>query len=287
VSFWTAFSDARPEDVVYIHNRPEFASAIHLAYPRRRFKLILHMHNSHLLHHSNEFARCADLTVFCSAFLLQEARQYVGDIRSTVIHNGADSSCFFPANPGAPPGPPTVLFVGRLLPIKGVHVLVEAMRILQQRGSAARALFVGSAEFGSDKDTPYLTGIKASAPDNVTFLPYETGAKLGAEFRRATLFCCPSVFNEPFGMTNVEAMASGLPTVASDVGGIPEVFREGGALLVPPSDPEKLADALDLVLLDGDLRNRLAREGQRSFQKNFTWNVVREKYHDAVESVAA
>jgi len=289
VSFFlrTAFSEAAPEDIVYVHNRPEFAAAIQAAYPRRRFKLILHMHNSHLLHHPKEFARCADLTVFCSSFLLQEARRCVGEIRSTVIPNGADGSCFFPANLEGRRGPPTVLFVGRLIPIKGAHVLVEAMRILQQRGSAARALLVGSPAFGSDKDTPYLRGIKASAPDNVAFSPYTTGAKLAGEFRRATVFCCPSVFDEPFGMTNVEAMASGLATVATEVGGIPEVFCEGGALLVPPGDPEKLADALDCVLGNRDLRSRLAREGQQSFQKNFTWNVVREKYRDALESVAA
>jgi len=283
----TAFSAAAPEDVVYVHNRPEFAAAIHFAYPRRRFKLILHMHNTHLQSHPKEFARCADLTVFCSAFLLRQARQCVGEIRSTVIPNGADGSCFFPANPGGLPGPPTVLFVGRLIPIKGAHVLVEAMRILQQRGSAARALLVGSPVFGSTKDTPYLRGIKASAPDNVAFSPYKTGDQLAGEFRRATVFCCPSVFDEPFGMTNVEAMASGLPTVATQVGGIPEVFREGGALLVPPGDPAKLADALDYVLGDRDLRSRLVREGQQSFRKNFTWNVVREKYRGALESVAA
>jgi spore coat protein SA len=289
VSFFlrTAFSEAAPEDIVYVHNRPEFAAAIQAAYPRRRFKLILHMHNSHILHHPKAFARCADLTVFCSSFLLQEARQFVGEIRSAVVPNGADGSCFFPANPGGLPGPPTVLFVGRLVPVKGAHVLLEAMRILRQRGSAARARLVGSAAFGSDKDTPYVRGIKASAPDNVTFSPYKTGDKLAGEFRRATVFCCPSVFDEPFGMTNVEAMASGLPTVATEVGGIPEVFREGGALLVPPGDPEKLADALDYVLLDRDLRSRLVREGQQSFRKNFTWNVVREKYRDALESVAA
>jgi spore coat protein SA len=289
ISFFlrTAFSQATAEDVVYVHNRPEFAAAIHAAYPQRRFKLILHMQNSHLLHHSREFARCADLTVFCSAFLLQEARQRVGEIRSTVIPNGADGSCFFPANLGGPPGPPTVLFVGRLIPIKGAHVLVEAMRILQQRGCAARALLVGSPAFGSHKDTPYLRGIKVSAPDNVAFSPYKTGDQLAGEFRRATVFCCPSIFEEPFGMTNVEAMASGLPTVAAEVGGIPEVFREGGALLVPPGDPEKLAAALEQVLGDHHLRSRLAREGRRSFRKNFTWQVVREKYREALESVAA
>jgi len=287
MSLRTAFSHALPEDVVYVHNRPEFAAAIHCAYPRRRFKLVLHMQNSHLLHHPKEFARCADLTVFCSTFLLQEARQYVGEIRSAVIPNGADASCFFPGNLEALADPPIVLFVGRLIRLKGAHVLVEAMRLLQQRGSSARAIFVGSAVFGINQDTPYLREMKGCAPSNVVFAPYKTGVKLAEEFRRATVFCCPSVFEEPFGMVNVEAMASGLPIVATDVGGIPEVFCEGGALLVPRGDPERLADALERLLLNRDIRSRLAREGRQSFRKNFTWDVVREKYYAALASLTA
>jgi len=62
---------------------------------------------------------------------------------------------------------------------------------------------------------------------------------------------------------------------------------ERGSRNVSLKSIEKLADALDYVLLDCDLRSRLVREGRQSFQKNFTWNVVREKYRDALESVAA
>jgi glycosyltransferase involved in cell wall biosynthesis len=82
-------------------------------------------------------------------------------------------------------------------------------------------------------------------------------------------------------------MACGLPAVATAVGGVPEVFAEGGALLVPPDQPEKLADALHIVMTDPDVRTRLGREGQLSFQKNFTWDAVRTKYLYALASLAA
>lgn len=289
-SLRSAFRSASTEDVVYVHNRPEFAAAIHAAYPHRRFKLVLHMHNSHLVHHPKEFAHCADLTAFCSAFLREQAHQCVGEIRSAVIPNGADAACFYPRKgTGDLPASvvPAILFVGRLVPAKGAHVLVEAMRILDQRRIAAQAVIVGSATFGDDTETPYVRELKASAPSNVVFSVYKTGARLAEEFRQATIFCCPSVFEEPFGMVNVEAMACGLPIVASEVGGIPEVFREGGALLVPPGNPAKLADGLERLLLDRDLRTRLAREGQASFRRNFTWDVVRQKYRSVLESLAA
>jgi len=278
--------EAAAGDVVYVHNRPGFAAAIESAYPHRQFKLVLHMQNSHLLHQPKEFAQCADLTVFCSEFLMQEARKHVGEIRSALIPNGADGSYFFPDNLHGSTDPPTVLFVGRLVVAKGPHVLMDAMRILQKRGTCARAVIVGSAAFGDDKQTSYVRGLRDSAPSNVEFRPYATGVKVADEFRQATVFCCPSVFEEPFGMVNVEAMACGLPVVASAVGGIPEVFREGGALLVPSSNPEKLANALDHVLRNRDLRTQLAAEGQRSFRKNYTWDVVRRKYLDALALIA-
>jgi spore coat protein SA len=283
----TVFTHAAPGDVIYVHNRPEFAAAIHAACPGRQFKLVLHMHNSHLLLHPGEYARCADLTAFCSAFLLDQARQCVGEIRSTVIPNGADGACFFPGDSLAQTCRPTVLFVGCLTPAKGAHVLTEAMRILQRRGSGARAVVVGSAAFGADRETSYVRRLKADAPANVEFAPYQTGSALAGHYRQATVFCCPSVFEEPFGMVNVEAMACGLPVVAAEAGGIPEVFREGGALLVARNDPATLADALDRMLRDAGLRTRLAQEARRSYRKNFTWEVVRGKYIEALASLAA
>lgn len=276
------FEQAAPTDVVYVHNRPEFAAAIQDAYPRRRFKLVLHMHNSHLLYAPKQFAKCADLTAFCSAFLRDEAQQAVGAIRSAVIPNGADAECFFPGRSASCADFPTVLFVGRLIEEKGPHVLIEAMRILQREGIQARAVIVGGASFGPAQETAYTRRLKSEAPSNVEFSPYVTGAALAEHFRAASVFCCPSVFEEPFGMVNVEAMASGVAVVATRVGGIPEIFAEGGGLLVAPADPAELAGALKTLLRDPMLRERLAGEGRRSFQRNFTWEAVRGKYHQAL-----
>jgi spore coat protein SA len=134
---------------------------------------------------------------------------------------------------------------------------------------------------GSD----YLRTLKERKPENVEFGEYVTGETLGDEFRQASIFCCPSVWNEPFGMVNVEAMACGLPIVASAVGGIPEIFRHGGAMLVPGGSVSALADALEILITDPARRKEIAAEGTRSFEEHFRWAVIRDEYMQLVETL--
>jgi spore coat protein SA len=272
------FRLACDKDVIYVHNRPEIAAGIAKAYPKRTFRLVLHMHNSHLLNYPEGHGRSADLTVFCSEFLRTEARKKLPGLASAVVPNGADEQKFYPA---LTPALPTILFVGRLVPEKGIDVFLSAMRLLPE----AKAFVVGSTGFGNQDESEFLRKLKRDAPHNVTFSKYTSGRDLAEKFRSASIFCCPSTFNEPFGMVNVEAMACGLPVVATRVGGIPEVFREGGALLVPPRDSAKLAQALRSLLDNPALRRDLAQEGLASFQRNFRWQSVRSQYQRSLSAL--
>ena len=269
-------------DVLYIHNRPEYVLALpDVAKRKTKYKVVLHMHNDHLVNlTASEKARLhPDLTVFNSEFLAQQGRRVVGNLEDTaVLYNGADESCFYPPLYANDTLPVTVLYVGRLIPEKGVHVLVEAMRLLQQQGFSAVARIVGSVGFGDDRGSAYLERLQATAPTNVKFIPYTAGKALADEFREAAIFCCPSLWEEPFGMVNVEAMASGLPVVATDAGGIPEIFAEGGGLLVPRDSIEALATALQRLILEPALRRHLAREGFANYQKRFRWSVISAGY---------
>ena len=281
--FRKTFSAATSRDVVYVHNRPEYVRALLRAYPRRQFKILLHMHNSHLAEarHTPQ----ADLNVFCSEFLEREAKQKFTPFRSAVIPNGADENCFYPASQPEQRAIPRILFVGRLVKDKGVDVLISAMKLLRERNIQAEARVVGSARFGDNAEDAYTRHVKALAPPNVVFSTYKVGSALGNEYRAADIFCCPSVFNEPFGMVNVEAMASRLPVVATEVGGVPEIFRHGGAMLVPPNNPSKLAEALATLIQQRDLRVALGRQGYSSFTNNFRWEVVRKRYDRTLESM--
>jgi glycosyltransferase involved in cell wall biosynthesis len=98
-------------------------------------------------------------------------------------------------------------------------------------------------------------------------------------YKSADVFCLPSTMTtESFGIVNLEAMASGLPIVASRIGGIPDVLKDGeNGLLVPPRDHEALANAIVYLLENEDMRSKMSENG-REFVKSYTWNRIAEAY---------
>ena len=109
-------------------------------------------------------------------------------------------------------------------------------------------------------------------------LPITFRVQLAAEFRKAQIFCCPSTWSEPFGMVNVEAMATALPVIATAVGGIPEIFQEGGGLLIPSNSPGALAAAIELLLKDSPSAVNCRRKDIGHFKnatagRRFTLNI--------------
>ena len=275
-------------DVVVVHNRPEYVFAIQNEVKQRGARLVLHMHNSHL-QTTPAFLRRrlqADRFVFVSEFLRSELSDDVYiSARSAVLTVGADAQVFFPKSTKDASEPPVVLFVGRLIPEKGIHVLLDAMKLLAQRGVSARARIVGSPKIGSSEPSSYWNRLKSMSGPNVEFASYVSGPALAEEYRFATVFCCPSVWDEPFGMVNLEAMATALPVVATRTGGIPEIFREGGAVLVEKDSSVALADALQFVLENPAVQQELGRLGHASFHKNFSWHAVRQRYEELLEGL--
>jgi spore coat protein SA len=277
-------------DTVYIHNRPEFALALSSMCRRKGARIVLHLQNSHLQTVPARYQSSLDVDamVFCSSFLKKEALRYVERVDTAVIiPNGADEKCFFPARTTATgeTSKPVVLFVGRLVPEKGIHVFIDALRLLMERGVGASGKIIGSTGFGHNRSSEYVDSIKRNLPSNVRFAEYVSGDGLAEEFRRATIFCCPSVFNEPFGMVNVEAMATRIPVVATAVGGIPEIFQQGGGILVPPGSAVELADAVELLLNNPEKRQELSEQGYQSYKSQFRWQQIRQQYRDLVRQV--
>jgi spore coat protein SA len=281
----------RHGDIVWIHNRPDFAVALTPYVHRAGGKVILHLHNSHLAEWPRALMEqvSVDRLVFVSEFLLEQARRRFPLLGiSAVLYNGADSDIFYPARSRRDEAKiPTVLFAGRLVRDKGVHILIDAMRLLEQRGVRIRAHIVGASNFGRSGATKYVAMIQRNAPSNVTFLPYRSGVALGDLFRDADIFCSPSIWDEPFGLVNVEAFASALPVVSTLGGGISEILRDGGGILVERGSAEKLASALQRLAEDGKLRAALGRQGYASFQERFTWSIARKQVQDICRSVSS
>lgn len=282
----------QPGDVLYVHNRPECAGPLAEIAERRGIQLVLHMHNSLLLRANRgqiDALRNVPI-VFCSEFLRAEAASaYPNHFQRTFrVYNGADHDKFFAAEDSLRRDKdhvPTILFSGRIVPIKGVHVLVDAMRLLAERNVRVKCRIVGAAGFGSVRRSRYLRRLEQVCPANTEFVGYLGGQQLAAALRSADVFCAPSVWDDPFPLAPLEAMASGLPVVASRAGGIPEALGYGGGMLVKQNDAIALADVLEELVGNPELRARLGSEALAAVRGNFLWTHVREQYNGVMQEI--
>jgi len=278
-------------DVLWVHNDRKHAAALTGFAKENGASLVLHMHNSIPTYTSRkvicELAKVK--IVCCSNFLRVETERNFPELKvCRVLLNGADAKLFSPREnaPGAAnEAPRQILFAGRLVKEKGVHVLLDAMRELERRGVAARCWVVGSTGFGGSTPDQYVKKLQRNAPASVEFLGYKSGPELAQIFRDSSIYAAPSVWNDPFPLAILEALASGLPVVASRRGGIPEAFIDGGGILVNPDSASALADAFERILSDTTLRKRLAMEARASFLKNFTWTIVGQGYREVINSL--
>jgi spore coat protein SA len=192
-----------------------------------------------------------------------------------------------------------LLFAARMVPEKGLHILLQAFRAIHEAGHHQTELFVaGTTRLGYSSRTaldqirpelsPYDQQIAAlSAGLPVHFLGNIPFRELPLFYRAGDIFVCPSTWQEPFGRTNVEAMDAGLPIVASAVGGIPETVRHDyNGLLVPPEDVEALTQALTRLILDGALRQRFSQAGQEMIAR-FEWSVLTRQVEQIYEAILA
>src|SRR5215204_3548996 len=217
--------------------------------------------------------------------------------RVHVIHNGIDPIEYRPVKGrealvryGIDPTRPYVLFVGRITRQKGIIHLVNAipaidpqLQIVLCAGAPdtpeiSREMENGIAKAAAQRHSVIWVRDMVPRPDVIQL------------YTHAAVFCCPSVY-EPFGIINLEAMACETAVVASAVGGIPEVVVPGetGLLVDPhlkpdtfdPEDPARfardLADAINTVALNEDMRTTFGRNGRRRVEEHFSWVAIAEQ----------
>jgi spore coat protein SA len=168
-----------------------------------------------------------------------------------------------------------LLYVGRLTPIKGVHVLIEAFREIHQRMPEVRLIITGSSFFGSKTKTAYekkLMSLAEPVKNAIIFTGYLPHEKLKYLYSAVNVVVFPSVGPEAFGLVMLESMAAGTFLVASRVGGIPEVLESGdNGLLVEPGDAIDLAHAVCWVLDNPDEKHRMESAARQKILDGFTW----------------
>jgi glycosyltransferase involved in cell wall biosynthesis len=149
----------------------------------------------------------------------------------------------------------------------------------------AKLVIGGTTGFGTHKETPYVRSVRRAAfelqavhPGCVSFPGYiHHDKELPGYFQRATIFTSPSLFQEPFGMVNAEAMACGTPVVGSGRGGIPEVLGAAGVLIDPESSIE-YALALSGLLGWPERCAQLGRASVDRVRALFDWGVIAEEW---------
>ena len=162
---------------------------------------------------------------------------------------------------------PYVLYTGNIKPHKNVDRLIEAFAILRRRGSGDLKLLIIGDEISKYPNLRRLVH-RFQLHQHVRFLGFVPDATLAVLYRLTSVFVFPSLY-EGFGLPPLEAMASGVPVVTSNVSSLPEVVGDA-ALLIDPMDAGAIADAMGRVLSDADLRAELIRRGHERV-KTFSW----------------
>jgi glycosyltransferase involved in cell wall biosynthesis len=180
-----------------------------------------------------------------------------------------------PAHAEWPTQPGKILFVGRLIPRKGVRYLVEAMAHLEH--PSVQLVIVGGGPQQTDlEELARSNGIA----ERVIFAGRVSDEALQEHYRTCQIFVLPSIVDptgdtEMLGMVLLEAMRYRKPVIASNVGGIPDIVQDGeNGLLTPEKDPTALATALKRLLSDRELSSTLGARGYAYAQAHFGWDAV-------------
>ena len=210
--------------------------------------------------------------------------------RTRVVYNGLDLAAFDqavarPADlPLSEGDGPVIGTVSYLIPWKGQEIFLRAAALLAGAHPSWRFVVVGDPifQFRGERDRLEALAAELGIRDRVAFAGHreDIPAVMGA----LDLFVLPSLY-EPFGRVLIEAMGARLPIVASRAGGVPEIVLDGETgVLVPPGEPEALADAIAGLVIDRERADRLASAGrarvERCFSLEATVTGVLEAYED-------
>lgn len=308
---------ARRCDVIHVPNYSQFLPILRAFNPAAR--LVLHMHCEWLTQSPRAVIaprlRQAHRIVSVSAYLTETIRARFPEYadRCRTVPNGVDVPAF--AAGARPPatGCRRVLFVGRVSPEKGVHDLLAAFRLLAAEDPGLHLDIVGARR---PLSLDFLLSLSADAAvaDLARFYDGRTATDYGAylqhylaeaglegrvrfwgvlpypgmvaAYQQADVLVNPS-YSESFGMSLIEAMASGVPVIATRIGGMPEIVEGSGAgRLVERGDAPALAEAVRGVLADEAGRQRMGQAGRQHAQAHYSWERVAEDWRRLYQGLA-
>ena len=164
------------------------------------------------------------------------------------------------SQPAPHDGPPTILYVGALAEEKGLLFLPEALGLIKEQVPNVKLALCGRGPLEERLKHEFASRQLSASVDFKGFVDH---SRMVDQYRSAHVFVLPSIWSEQFGLVGPEALACGVPCVASNVGGIPEWLQDGKwGYLVPPRDSHALAERVVRLLLDRDNRLRFGEAGR-------------------------
>lgn len=287
-----SFRPSDDYDIVHVHHLAK--GAIRAAIAETNSKFVFTTHNGQMLcgyekswTRKKAFWFCvkrADAMVALSkseqAFYAR--KQAAIAARTTIIHNGLPEGVFNPPEREKAPAqlPQSILFVGQLIPLKGLDILFEAFKTV----ASDRELRLKLAYQTDEYEEHYKKLVeKLGIQNKVEFIGFISPDQLRVLYQDASLFVLPS-YAESFPTTILEAMLCGTPIVATDVGGVAEQVGDSG-ILVSPGNVEELTHAIERVLDDLDRYKRLSIQASESIAARFSLQKMIEQHEGLYQKV--
>lgn len=202
-----------------------------------------------------------------------------------IIDNPVSSS-YFTENEK---NPSQIIFIGYIRPEKGIDILVAAFNKIRQQYKDIRLNIIGpSSKLFSNYFLEISELCDSAVNDGQILLSgFKKSTQIAEELSRSYFLVLPS-YHEPFGVVLIESLAMGTPVIASRVGGIPYIVEDGKTgILVEPGDVNALAEKMQLLLEDGELRQQMGQRGKQEAMKRFHLDVVAKKTMAVYEKVIA
>jgi glycosyltransferase involved in cell wall biosynthesis len=282
----------QPYDAVIIANRPGYAMKLAAS---TSYNIILQINNDYLNTNTGKAIKIKEacsLVITCSDYLTQRAASVPTqhEVPVKTVHNGIDISRFVNAVPvdrkqlGLDENDFVVFFSGRLTKEKGILELIKAIRQLPDI-DRLKLVIAGASFYGRDSgESPYMKQLKAEAEEvkeKVIFTGFVDYRQMPSYLKTASVAVVPSLWEEPFGLTVLEAMAAGVPLVATRCGGIPEVCADTAMLIDRTDVSHHLADAIRFI---HDHPQEAVQMGQRAQERSWTFDkeIFAKNYLDMV-----
>lgn len=223
----------------------------------------------------------AGMVIALSSGLAHEVENFgIATSKVKIIPNGVDTTQFSYQERDTPN--PNILYVGSLIPRKGLDFLIRSIPILLKQNPNVTLTVIGEGEQRQEyEELANFLGIS----DKVFFLGTQTQDEVSIIMRNAAVFCMPSL-EEGQGVVFVEALASGTPCVGSRVGGIPDVISNDVGILVPPGDEKAIANAIYDLISDTERWKVFSRASRKRAETKFDWNKIADEILSVYQGVS-